>query len=141
MLEIVLDTNVLVAALRSRRGASYQVLSLIGTGVFRSNVSVALALEYEEVLKRGNTISSLTEDDVDKFLDYIFQSSNLVPSVYPMRPTLPDPDDELVLDLATQCGGTIVTYNRRDFIEAGKRRVPVMTPAELLDLMRQTGTE
>jgi putative PIN family toxin of toxin-antitoxin system len=138
MYEIVLDTNVLVAALRSRRGASYQIVSLIGTEVFRSNISVALALEYEEVLKRGGLISELTEDDVDRFLDYIFQLSNLVPSVYPMRPTLSDPDDELVLDLAIQCGGTIVTYNKRDFVEAGKRRVVVMTPAEFLDLMRQT---
>jgi len=47
--EIVLDTNVLVAALRSRQGASYQIVSLIGAGLFRSNISVAVALEYEEV--------------------------------------------------------------------------------------------
>jgi putative PIN family toxin of toxin-antitoxin system len=129
MNEIVLDTNVLVAALRSRQGASYRIVSLLGTGAFRSNISVALALEYEEVLKRPNLISALTEGDVDRFLDYIFQSSNLVPSVYPMRPTLADPDDELVLDLAIQCGGTIVTYNIRDFVEAGKRHIPVLTPA------------
>ncbi len=138
MHEIVLDTNVLVAALRSRRGASYRIISLIGAGGFRLNVSVALALEYEEVLKRGDLISALTGDDVDRFLDYIFQFSNLVPSVYPMRPTLSDPDDELVLDLAIQCGGKIITYNKRDFIEASKRRVSVLTPAEFLDLLRQS---
>ena len=138
MHEIVLDTNVLVAALRSRRGASYQIVSRIGTGVFRSNVSVALALEYEEILKRAGLISGLTDDDVDRFLDYVFRFSNLVPSVYPMRPTLSDPDDELVLDLAIHCGGMIVTYNKRDFVEAGKRRVAVLTTAEFLDLMRQT---
>lgn len=138
MREIVLDTNVLAAALRSRRGASYRIVSLIGTGLFRPNISVALALEYEEVLKRRDLISAMTDDDVDKFLDYIFQLSNLVPSVYPMRPTLSDPDDELVLDLAVQCGGMIVTYNKRDFVEAGKRRVPVLAPAEFLNLIRQT---
>ena len=134
----MLDTNVLVSSLRSRRGASNQIVSLIGTGAFRSNISVALALEYEEVLKRADLISALTEGDVDRFLDYIFQHSNLVPSVYPMRPTLSDPDDELVLDLAIQCGGMIVTYNKRDFVEAVKRRVTVLTPAEFLGLMRQT---
>jgi predicted nucleic acid-binding protein len=80
----------------------------------------------------------LTGDDVDRFLDYIFQFSNLVPSVYPMRPTLSDPDDELVLDLAIQCGGMIITYNKRDFIEASNRCVSVLTPAEFLDLLRQT---
>lgn len=135
---MVLDTNVLVAALRSRRGASYRIVSLIGTGVFRLNISVALALEYEEVLKRAGLISAFAEGDADRFLDYIFQNSNLIPSVYPLRPTLSDPNDELVLDLAIQCGGMIVTYNKRDFAEAGKRGVAVITPAELLELMRRT---
>jgi predicted nucleic acid-binding protein len=138
MHEVVLDTNVLVAATRSRRGASYQIIRLIGGGFFRLNISVALALEYEEILKRPDLISPLTHDDVDRFLDYMFRTSNLVPSVYSMRPTLPDPDDELVLDLAIRCGGAIVTYNKRDFVDAGKRRVTVLTPAELLDLIRQT---
>jgi predicted nucleic acid-binding protein len=126
-----------MAALRSRRGASQQIVRLIGTGAFRSNISVALALEYEEVLKRGDLISALTDDEVDGFLNYIFQFSTLVASVYPMRPTLSDPDDELVLDLAIQCGGKIVAYSKRDFVEAGKRRVLVLTLAEFLDRMRQ----
>src|SRR4030088_2825214 len=107
MRELVMDANVLVAALRSRRGASYKMLSLIGTGIFRLNVSVALALEYEEVLKRADLIPGLTEGEVDVFLDYLFQSSNLVPSVHAMGPSLSDRDDELILDLATQCGATI----------------------------------
>ena len=105
----MLDTNVLVAALRSKRGASHQILRLIGTGVFRSNIPVALALEYEEVLKRADLLSALTEGDVDRLLDYIFQCSNLALSVYSMRPNLPDPDDALVLDFAIQCGGIIAT--------------------------------
>ncbi len=113
MHEIVLDTNILVAVLRSKRGASYQILRLIGTGAFRSNISVALALEYEEILKRRDLISALTEDDVDRLPDYIFQCSNLVPSVYSMRPTLPDPDDELVLDPAIQCGGACYVQLKR----------------------------
>jgi predicted nucleic acid-binding protein len=137
MHELVMDTNVLVGALRSRRGASYKFISLIGTGIFRLNVSVALALEYEEVLKRADLIPGLTEGDVDGFLDYLFQSSNLVPSVHAMRPSLSDPDDELILDLATQCGATILTYNRRDFVEAARRSVDVLTPAEFLDSLRQ----
>jgi hypothetical protein len=72
MHELVLDTNVLVTALRSRRGASHQLIRLIGTDVFRINLSVALALEYEEVLKRVDLVPGMTEADIDKFLDYIF---------------------------------------------------------------------
>src|ERR1022692_1042855 len=56
--ETVLDTNVLVAALRSKRGASHQLLRLIGEGEWRLNVSVALALEYEEVLKRHTLLQT-----------------------------------------------------------------------------------
>ncbi len=109
MLELVLDTNVLVAALRSRRGASHQIIRLIGTDVFRLHISVALALEYEEILKRVDLIPELTGVGIDEFLDYIFQASNLVPSVRAMRPGLADPDDELVLDLASQQHAAILT--------------------------------
>jgi predicted nucleic acid-binding protein len=54
-----------------------------------------------------------------------------------MRPSLPDPDDELVLDLAAQRGATILTYNKRDFAGAAKRGAGVLTPAEFLELLRQ----
>jgi len=52
MREVVLDTNVIVTALKSRRGASYGLIRLIGEGLFTVSISVALALEYEQVLKR-----------------------------------------------------------------------------------------
>ena len=47
MYQIVLDTNVLVAAMRSKQGASYRLLSLLGDGRWRPNVTVAVVLEYE----------------------------------------------------------------------------------------------
>jgi predicted nucleic acid-binding protein len=50
MYQIVLDTNVLVAAMRSKQGASYRLLSLLGDGRWRPNVTVAVVLEYEAVL-------------------------------------------------------------------------------------------
>jgi predicted nucleic acid-binding protein len=59
--ETVLDTNVLVAALRSKRGASHQLLRLIGEGEWRLNIPVSLALEYEEVLKRNRLLPGLSE--------------------------------------------------------------------------------
>ncbi len=70
----------------------FQLIGLIGKGHFRINLSVALALEYEEVLKRRDLVPGATEDEVDGFLDYMFRMSNLVPSVHLLRPNLPDPD-------------------------------------------------
>jgi predicted nucleic acid-binding protein len=48
---VVLDTNIFIAALRSRREASFKLLSLIGTGKFDLYISVPLILEYEDVAK------------------------------------------------------------------------------------------
>ena len=138
MLEIVLDTNVLVAAFRSKRGASYQLVRAIGLGDWRLNISVALALEYEDVLKRKNMLPrGITEAEIDRFLDYLFSASNLVPFVLRLRPTLPDPDDERILEVAVQCRAMIVTHNRRDFQGAERLGVRVSTPAEFLKVLRE----
>lgn len=59
MLQIVLDTNVLVAALRSQQGASQRIMRTIGRGLWQANISVALALEYEDVLKRPDLLPAL----------------------------------------------------------------------------------
>ena len=95
--EIVLDTNVLVAAFRSKRGASYELVRLLGQADWRLNVSVALALEYEDVLKRKDMIRGISEKAIDDFLDYLSSISNLVPFVLRQRPHLRDPDDERIL--------------------------------------------
>ena len=89
-----------MAALRSKRGASYQLVRLIGHRPWRPNISVALALEYEDVLKRRWLLPGVGEADVDEFLDYLFTVSNLVPAVPRLRPALRDPGDEFILELA-----------------------------------------
>jgi predicted nucleic acid-binding protein len=68
-IDILLDTNVLVAALRSQRGASNRIIRLIVAGDLRMNISVALALEYEAVLKREGMTPGMTGAGIDRFLD------------------------------------------------------------------------
>src|SRR5437016_13295658 len=70
-LTVVLDTNVLEAAFRSRRGASFAVISLVGTGRFEIAISVPLFLEYEEVLLREAGKAERTEASVRDLLDYL----------------------------------------------------------------------
>jgi putative PIN family toxin of toxin-antitoxin system len=132
VLQIVLDTNVLVAALRSKRGASYRLAQMIGTGKFQPNISVALALEYEDVLKRSDLLPDMRVADVDDFLDYIFKSSALVPFVLPRRPVLRDPGDESILEVAVECQAIIVTHNKRDFAGAERFGISVLTPGQFL---------
>ena len=59
MLQLVVDTNVLVAGLRSKRGASFELIRLFAENRFALNVSVALALEYEDVLKRPGLVAGV----------------------------------------------------------------------------------
>lgn len=131
--QIVLDTSVLVSALRSRRGASHLLLGLIDSGKFMLNVSVPLVLEYEAVCKRlvGETV--LTEEDIDSILDYLCRVANHRPVYYLWRPFLKDPNDDMVLELAVAAAcDCIVTFNVRDFEGAEQLGVSLRTPREFL---------
>lgn len=137
---VVLDTNVLVAALMSRRGKAYALLSCLGDGSFDLFVSVAVVLEYEEVLKRllGTKII-LTEQDVDTVLDYLCSVARHQAIYYLWQPFLPDPKDDMVLELAVsgQCHA-IVTYNADDFEGCEQFGIEALTPAEFLTRLGAT---
>ena len=135
MLDVVLDTNVLVSALRSKRGASQRVLRLVGTDALQIHISVALALEYEDVLKREGMLPGYTSAGVDEFLDYLFRVAILLPMVQLQRPTLRDPDDERILEVALQSGAMIVTHNVKDFRLAERLGVQIKRPGELLAML------
>jgi predicted nucleic acid-binding protein len=71
MLDVVIDTNVLVAAFRSSLGASYRLLQTLEKRAWRPVISPGLAFEYEAVLKRGATAIGLTLEDIDDFVEYL----------------------------------------------------------------------
>lgn len=130
---VILDTNVIVAALRSRRGTSSRVLELVGRGIVGINVSVPLVLEYEAVLKRAGTAPAYTPAAVDALIDGLCSVASLRAVDYRWRPQLTDPADEAVLELAVAAGGApIITWNVRHFRGAERFGVAVPTPAELL---------
>jgi putative PIN family toxin of toxin-antitoxin system len=131
--QVVVDTNVLLAALRSRSGASYRLLSLVGDRRWRMNLSVPLFLEYEDVVKRPNSGLSLSAVEVDDILDFICAEANLREIFYLWRPILPDPKDDFILELAVEGGcDYIVTFNVRDFAGVEKFGIEVITPQEFL---------
>jgi len=115
-LEVVIDTNMLVSALKSKRGASFKVLTLIGQSKFDINLSVPLILEYEDVAKRLIGETALNEEDINDILDYICSVSSCREIFYLWRPFLKDPKDDMVLELAvTSNCDMIITYNKKDF--------------------------
>jgi len=134
---VVLDTSVLVAGVRSRRGASFEVLSRLGNGTFGVAVSVSLVLEYEAALLRHVAESALDEDDVRDLIDYVCDVAIRQKIFFLWRPFLRDPGDDLVLELAVaaQCEA-IVTHNVRDFRGIEQLGVRVLTPGEFLQELR-----
>src|SRR5665213_1601223 len=134
-IQIVVDTNVLVAAARSNAGASFELLRLFEAGDSRWqwNISTALLLEYEDVLKRDQHRQGRSLAVVDKSLDDLAARANRHAIFYLIRPFLADPDDELILELALASASSyIVTHNRGDFRDAERFGVGLLTPGQFL---------
>ena len=132
-INVVLDTNVLVSALRSKLGASHKLLILLPNGAYQPNISVPLFVEYESVVKREGMLNGLSEVDIDAILDYLLSKSSIRKIFYLWRPTLKDPKDDLVLEVAVESQSTyIITFNKRDFKGAEKFGIKVVTPQEFM---------
>lgn len=132
--EIVIDTNVLVSGLRSKRGYAYQLLQMVGTGRFGINLSVPLILEYEDVLYRPETGLLVSRQTIDAVLNYHCAVANQQNIFFLWRPFLCDPKDDMVLELAANARcDFIVTYNKHDFREVEARfQLSVVSPLEFL---------
>jgi putative PIN family toxin of toxin-antitoxin system len=133
---IVLDTNVLVAAIRSRNGASFQILQLVRHDRVRLVLSVPLVLEYEDALKRSGRAAGLSNRDIDDLIDYLCSVGEHREIFFLWRPSLKDPNDDMVLEVAVEAGcDHIVTHNVKDFAGAERYRVSIVTPGDLLRTM------
>lgn len=131
----VLDTNILVAASRSRLGASFALLQALRDRRCVALVSVPLTLEYESVLCRPEQVEASGRSVVQTqaFLDAFCLYTEPVHLHYPWRPQLRDPADEMVLETALNGrAGSLVTLNVGDFAAAARFRLPVLTPGAFL---------
>jgi putative PIN family toxin of toxin-antitoxin system len=131
--QIVIDTNVLVAGLRSRNGVAVLLLSLVGTDRFGINLSVPLVLEYEDVLLRRESGIPLSAPDIGAVLDFHCSIARTHEIFFLWRPLLRDSKDDMVLELAVKAGCPfIVTYNERDFAGCERFGIKALTPAAFL---------
>jgi putative PIN family toxin of toxin-antitoxin system len=142
-LAYVLDTSVMVAALRSSRGASRQLLLSALTRRFELLLSVPLLLEYGAVLTRTDQLSAfgISKRDVERVLDDVTSIGRPVRLSYRWRPQLPDAKDDMVLETAVNGNAdAVVTFNRSDFEALSERfDCRVVLPREaLLELRGKT---
>jgi len=120
----VLDTSILVAGLRSRRGASNQLLRLIARGELAPKVTTPLFLEYEAVLKRPEhqLATGLGLSEIDGFLAAFASAAIGVDTHYRWRPQLRDSADEMVLECVVNGqADVLVTFNEKDFRPTDER--------------------
>jgi putative PIN family toxin of toxin-antitoxin system len=137
MKRIVLDTSVIVTALRSVSGAGNALLRLVAQQKLVPLASPALFLEYEDVLKRPEQrlATGLDIDAIDRFLAALASACEPVEMQFRWRPQLRDAKDEMVLETAINGrADALITYNIRDFLSVADRfGLRVLRPGELLE--------
>ena len=138
----MLDTDVMVAAFRSSRGASRQLLLGALHGEFQLLLSVPLILEYEAVLNRSEHLAAcgLNATEIGQVLDDLAAVAERVSLSFRWRPKLSDPDDDMVLETAVNGNASaIVSFNQRDFAAAGTEfAFRVVSPGAALELIRRS---
>jgi putative PIN family toxin of toxin-antitoxin system len=130
---VVLDRSVLIAALRSRSGASFHLLTLLGERRYEIVVSVPLVLEYEGVLTRPGDELGLERADALTVVDHLCAVGKHQEIDNLWRPILRDPGDEFVIEVAVagRCQA-IVTHNVRDFAGVDRFGVDVLRPDQFI---------
>lgn len=139
-MRVVLDTSILVAAARSRQGASFALISRLPDPRFEIALSVALYTEWQAVLTRPEHLPpGLQVEDALAYLRYLASIAHLQDVYYLWRPFLRDPDDDMVLECAVASNSQyLVTHNIRDFQRIGELGVTPITPASFLALLRSS---
>ena|SRR5690348_2480076 len=139
-MKVVLDTDVVVAAMRSPSGASAAILREARQGKITLLVSVPLAVEYEAICSEAEhrLAAGLSDSEVEIFLDAVLAMAEPVMTHFLWRPQLRDPGDEMVLEAAVNGqADLLVTFNVRDFGPVPSRfGIEVMIPRDAIERIR-----
>jgi putative PIN family toxin of toxin-antitoxin system len=135
-MRLVLDTDVIVAAMHSNTGASFALIGQARAGNVTLAATVPLCIEYESVCKRPHhaAAAELSQSEVDLFLDAVIDLVEPTEVFFLWRPQLRDPGDELVLEAAVSAGAdAIVTFNIRDYQPVSRLfGIEILTPYQTI---------
>ena len=144
-MKVVLDTDVMVAAIRSKNGASRYLLKSALNRKLTIAVSVPLMIEYEAIMTREDHLNAagLSAEDVAVLLDAVAAVAKPVELFFHWRPMLKDANDDMVLETAVNGGiEGLVTFNEKDFASVEQRfSITVMSPAETVQKHRKYGRQ
>ncbi len=136
MIQIVLDTNVLVSGLLSPLNAPGRIIDALQIERIQLVIDDRIFLEYGEVLRRPKFERFIRPEEREWILDYIFHSARRVTSTCYFT-DLPDPYDTCLLEVAATAKVTLVTGNLKHFPKNKRRKVEVLSPSEFI----KTGIE
>lgn len=132
---VVLDTNIIVSALRSANGAAAAVIALLADDQLEAHLSLPLYMQYKDVVLRHTEELRIPSDEISAALESIKHLSVLHDIHFLLRPELEDEGDNLVLELAfTARVDFIVTHNVRDFLRSQRYGIVAITPLQLIRL-------
>jgi putative PIN family toxin of toxin-antitoxin system len=140
---VTLDTNVVIQAFHSRRGASHQILRLIRNGDLTMALSVPVFHEYREVMSREEKkeLMDLDQEEIDVILEFIVTVATPTDITYGWRPNLRDEADNMFVELARASASRyLVTQNIRDFLQEADLKnddLDIITPANFIQHWRQ----
>ncbi len=135
---VIFDTNVLVAALKSKNGASFQLLSMLKLKKFEIALSLPLYMEYRDVLMRSHIKpESISNIEVQDFIDEVLKYADTYNIYFLLRPWLKDEKDDMVLEAAVSSGADfIVTFNLKDFDNIELFGIEAITPKLFLEMVK-----
>ena len=138
-LEVVIDTNVLLSALRSSQGKSYKLIfEKLFNGEFIMALSAPVVLEYEEILKDRLPPHLFSNEEIDEFIDALVEISHKHLIYFLWRPFLKDNEDDHILELALSAKVKyIITFNVRDFSNTDMLGIYPITPQQFLQILEE----
>lgn len=135
-MKAVIDTNILVSALKSNKGYSFNLIERMFNQEFTPVVSVPLIFEYEEQLKRHFVPNIYKEAEIEGFIDSICSIASYQKIYYLWRPLLADYEDDHVLEVALSSGCKyIVTFNEKDFKLGEQLGITAVKPKDFIQII------
>jgi putative PIN family toxin of toxin-antitoxin system len=134
--KLVLDTNVLISAVLTAHGTCARIVDLLAEGALDLYVDDRILAEYTAVLQRPEL--RIVPEDAAILLELVRSVAHPVAG-RPLPVRLPDSNDEAFLEVAAASNAVLVTGNLRHYPRSSRGQVTVLTPAELLEVLRRGG--
>jgi putative PIN family toxin of toxin-antitoxin system len=134
-MKIVLDTNVLVSGLLTPFGSSGEIVRMVSAGILILQYDSRILSEYQDVLYRPKF--QFNKDHIDTLLSFLKQNGLLM-SANPLELCLPDPDDELFLEIAVAGrAACLITGNKSHYPRQSRQGIKILSPSEFIDFYRK----